>query len=1271
MQESATIDASVIALIETNIVDFNIATVNVGSIIVEFTTWLLALDITDLVDAEGAAIDASAFAVIIGGMVESSQFSSLIMIMETLKMIEFEAGIVIAAEVVEANIEAFVQAFIAVFNFDIDVSVVEVSVLIEAVNAAFAVVVGFEADITVAITFIEAQFVFLVEFCVLIIEDFCIGPVADGLADTFFTTFACECAADDGNGNALALRLLPTGVSSCDIEVGFVQYIFVQFLAAAEATFGDVYALFTEEVISGMDFLALSSGSVLIELRGLFLELGADGALIEEFVFSDMFKVFVFIVEVAKYIQDQFLIFEINSNLEFAQLMMKMVSFDTAFADINAAIFITFFTDNEDVLLAMFPFHLSFDMVDVLASIDAQFSIIFEFLNFVETDFCFGQTLFSVTNDAAQGFFVTFNCECSDAIAFYEDGVTECVPCYGDTAVLDGNTCTCDDGYLQSETSQCVLCDEASATLNGEVCECLDDSHLLQPSTGVCIPCSGPDDSFSLDDNEECLCTDGFLIREDSVCVPCDSEHGQLNADGECECKEPVLRILSEETNLCIACSTAATGVGAPSLSSSDECLCAINSVLNADGVCELQYRTDLFIIYQVMFGIFSSELDVLEAIMIKFSEFENLAAMSPVAAGVEVTLIVSLRQTLLQIESLTAEQVNDLVARQEFIRLAFILETLLEFNAQFTDVDIMAECTNIVGFYDILNGFEAKLSAITYNAFSDIVILFEGFFGEIDISAALIALNTEVNYLNFKASASLTVGKFCEGFVANDELVEFVKTFVCECEPTFETIVDPVTGYTTCFCADGQTQVDGACVADNLVVSMTKTVVITGSITTAYRYEEALGDPTSALFQEYAATVEREMTTIMLRSSTVTSITMKVTKFVLVTGGRRRRQAPTDAKAKAEFEAEAEVPEDTPADDVGTALEDEVKKASDDGNEALDSASFNTVGVAAEDVTTTAATTTTTAAPTTTTTTTTSTTTTSTEATTTTTAATTTTTTKTTTTVTTTTTTTTSAADSTTTTKAATTTTTSSTVAPTTTTVTTTITTTTAPTTTTPPPTTTTSTVTTKSTIATTTTTTTTKAPTTTTSTTKPETTTSTVAPADATTKTTTTVAPADATTKTTTTVAPADATTKTTTTVASDASDATTKTEPEMPSPGDIEDTASEDNQDSEISGVNQDNTNQGVPIANNVNTETPNIGASDEDGKMPFEDAQKIFVPIIVIFTVVSIALAIGFIIKAGKTASAIKYGGIFIGTWFKYFHCSDMKKIIFRYYSFTQR
>ena len=75
--------------------------------------------------------------------------------------------------------------------------------------------------------------------------------------------------------------------------------------------------------------------------------------------------------------------------------------------------------------------------------------------------------------------------------------------------------------------------------------------------------------------------------------------------------------------------------------------------------------------------------------------------------------------------------------------------------------------------------------------------------------------------------------------------------------------------------------------------------------------------------------------------------------------------------------------------------------------------------------------------------------------------------------------------------------------------------------------------------------------------------------------------------------------------------------------------------------------------------VDTETPNIGASDEDEKMPFEDTPKIFVPIIFIFTVVSIALAIGFIIEAGKTASAIKYEDIFIGTWFEYLRCFCIK------------
>ena len=453
--------------------------------------------------------------------------------------------------------------------------------------------------------------------------------------------------------------------------------------------------------------------------------------------------------------------------------------------------------------------------------------------------------------------------------------------------------------------------------------------------------------------------------------------------------------------------------------------------------------------------------------------------------------------------------------------------------------------------------------------------------------------------------------------------------------------------GYTTCFCADGETQVNGACVKNAEVAALTKTVIVTGSITTAYSYSEDLGDATSDLFKQYAATVESEMTTIMLRSEKVTSVTMRVTSFeaVAVAVGRRRRQVETAAKAKANFEADAQVPEDTPADEVGTALEDEIKNANDDGNEALDSESFDTARANAEDLTTTTvAKTTTTAA---TTSTTAATTTTTIATTTTTTAATTTTTVATTTSNAVSTTTTTTAASTITTTTAASTTTT--TVATTTTTVaddtTTTTTTTVAPTTTT--------------TVAptSTTVTTTTKTATTTTTTT---TTTSTTAVTTKTT-TTTTVDPTETTTTTT-----KEATT-TTTTVASDDTTVSTSSlasneEPGPPNEEDIiasttkvatttkvADDTKTDDVDTEAPVVLPDNNTQGgVPIVGTVSTEIPSLGGSDDGGKMNFDDAQKIFVPIVVIFTVIAIALAIGYIIKAGKTPQAIKFGVIFIGT-----------------------
>ena len=66
----------------------------------------------------------------------------------------------------------------------------------------------------------------------------------------------------------------------------------------------------------------------------------------------------------------------------------------------------------------------------------------------------------------------------------------------------------------------------------------------------------------------------------------------------------------------------------------------------------------------------------------------------------------------------------------------------------------------------------------------------------------------------------------------------------------------------------------------------------ITGSITTSYTYSDELNDPTSELFERYAASVESEMTSIMMQSASVDSISTRVTSFVEAENRRRRRQA-------------------------------------------------------------------------------------------------------------------------------------------------------------------------------------------------------------------------------------------------------------------------------------------------------------------------------------------------------------------------------------------
>ena len=139
-----------------------------------------------------------------------------------------------------------------------------------------------------------------------------------------------------------------------------------------------------------------------------------------------------------------------------------------------------------------------------------------------------------------------------------------------------------------------------------------------------------------------------------------------------------------------------------------------------------------------------------------------------------------------------------------------------------------------------------------------------------------------------------------------------------------------------------------------------TQYMKLTGSITTAYTFSDDLNDPESDMFKEYASTVESEMSSIMMKSSMMKLVTLKVTGFQEVSAARKRRQT-TATKAVAEFEAFAEVPEDVNMDDVQGAVQAEIQSASDEGLESLDSDSFNTIGVVVETTTTAIPTTTTT----------------------------------------------------------------------------------------------------------------------------------------------------------------------------------------------------------------------------------------------------------------------------------------------------------------------
>ena len=130
---------------------------------------------------------------------------------------------------------------------------------------------------------------------------------------------------------------------------------------------------------------------------------------------------------------------------------------------------------------------------------------------------------------------------------------------------------------------------------------------------------------------------------------------------------------------------------------------------------------------------------------------------------------------------------------------------------------DILAQINDIVAFASIFDDFGTRYAFVPYATFQPVVAKFTEFF-DVDSPAAavaadaLIEVNTEINMINVIATATLSVGKFCEGFVLNDDLDVFVETFECICVDTFELTLDE-TGYGTCACAEGFTNVDGACV--------------------------------------------------------------------------------------------------------------------------------------------------------------------------------------------------------------------------------------------------------------------------------------------------------------------------------------------------------------------------------------------------------------------------------------------------------------------------
>ena len=74
-------------LIEENLAEFNVAAVKIGSLVPELTAFFISLEIDVEIVAEITGLN---------------QFAILVLIMETLKMIEVEAEIIIAREGIDS-----------------------------------------------------------------------------------------------------------------------------------------------------------------------------------------------------------------------------------------------------------------------------------------------------------------------------------------------------------------------------------------------------------------------------------------------------------------------------------------------------------------------------------------------------------------------------------------------------------------------------------------------------------------------------------------------------------------------------------------------------------------------------------------------------------------------------------------------------------------------------------------------------------------------------------------------------------------------------------------------------------------------------------------------------------------------------------------------------------------------------------------------------------------------------------------------------------------